>query len=264
MKKTRTTAYHPQGDGLVERYNRTLLEMLATCTRDHPASWESHLQKVCFAYNYSEQPTTGYSPSFLMFGREARLPIDFMVGAAPTTPVSPFQYAADLQAQLTAAYRQVREHMAVSHNCQKELYDRRVHGKPFAAGDMVWLHSPQVPVGQSKKLYCPWSGPYRIVTRLSDVTYRICSLNGCPTWRIVHFDRLKPCPMDICTEPAPPHTATVPTTPSPRHVGQEIVITPDLDQCSTAVEPPHPPHTDDNPPRRYPTRPRRPPDFLTV
>jgi len=51
IHKTRTTPYHPQGDGLVERFNRTLLSMLATTTRDHPATWETLLPKLCLAYN---------------------------------------------------------------------------------------------------------------------------------------------------------------------------------------------------------------------
>ena len=161
VKKTRTTAYHPQCDGLVERFNRTLLGMLATCARDHPSSWESRLQKVCFAYSSSEQPTTGYSPSFLMLGHESRLPIELTVGPAPTTPTSPSQYAVDLQTQLVTAYRNVLKHMATTHNLQKKLFDRRVHGMPYSVGDLVWLHSPQVPTGQSPKLYYPldWSLP---------------------------------------------------------------------------------------------------------
>ena len=51
--KTRTTPYHPQGDELVERFNRTLISMLATATADHSLDWEECLPKVCFAYNTS-------------------------------------------------------------------------------------------------------------------------------------------------------------------------------------------------------------------
>ena len=55
INKTRTTPYHPQCDGLVERFNRTLLNMLATCTEDHPGDWEQHIRKVCMVYNASIQ-----------------------------------------------------------------------------------------------------------------------------------------------------------------------------------------------------------------
>ena len=71
IKKTRTTPYHPQCDGLIEQFNRTLLSMLATCTDNHPFDWEKYLKKVCIAYNTSVQSPTGFTPFYLMFGRQA-------------------------------------------------------------------------------------------------------------------------------------------------------------------------------------------------
>ena len=63
IEKTRTTPYHPQGDGLVERTNRMMLNMLATVVKDHK-DWELHLRASCMAYNTSIQSTTGCSPFF--------------------------------------------------------------------------------------------------------------------------------------------------------------------------------------------------------
>ena len=83
INKTRTTPYHPQCDGLVEWFNRTLLHMLATCTEDHPGDWEQHIRKVCLAYNVSVHPSTGFLPFYLMFGRQAKLPIDLIYGTGP-------------------------------------------------------------------------------------------------------------------------------------------------------------------------------------
>lgn len=65
IRKSRTTPYHPQCDGLIERFNHTLLDMLATTCKDHPFDWEDHIRKVCMAYNTSTQSTTGYTPFFL-------------------------------------------------------------------------------------------------------------------------------------------------------------------------------------------------------
>ena len=68
IHKTRTTPYYPQSDGLVERFNRDMLAVLATCAKDNPLDWEKHVRKVCIAYNTSVQMSTGYTPFFLMFG----------------------------------------------------------------------------------------------------------------------------------------------------------------------------------------------------
>ena len=73
--KYKNLAYHHQGDGLVERSNRTLLSILSTVVDGHPQTW-SPLRAVCMAYNTSIQPTTGYLLFILMFGGKARLPID--------------------------------------------------------------------------------------------------------------------------------------------------------------------------------------------
>ena len=81
IKKARTTPYHPQCNGQVEHFNRTLLNMLATHCKDHPWDWEQHIRKV---YNTSVNSTTGYTPFYLMFGWQACLPIDLMYGAPPT------------------------------------------------------------------------------------------------------------------------------------------------------------------------------------
>ena len=67
INKSRTTPYHPQSDRLVERFNRTLLAMLATISEEKPFDWEGKLRSVCMAYNTSVHPTTGYSPFFYVW-----------------------------------------------------------------------------------------------------------------------------------------------------------------------------------------------------
>eukprot|EP00731_Ephydatia_muelleri_P002128 Em0001g2128a len=157
IEKTRTTAYHPQSDGLVERFNRTLRSMLTTCGRSHPFEWEDHIRKVCFAYNTSVQATTGYSPFFLMFGRQARLPIDLMYGTECGNAVTKTvpEYVTKLSEAFVEAYAAVRDTMGAKLQRQKEFYNKKVHGDPHKPGDFVLLFNPAVPKGGSRSFIAP-------------------------------------------------------------------------------------------------------------
>ena len=165
--------------------------MLATTTTNNPFEWEDRLHKVCFAYNTSVQASTGHTPFFLMFGRQAQLPIDlvYRTGNADT-PVN--EYALQLKEGLEDAYALVREKLNASHEHQKKYNDKHVHGDPFKIGDLVWMHNPVVPRGDSRKHHHPWTGPHLVVQVLSTSDYKVKSLRG-KTTRIVHFNRLKLC-----------------------------------------------------------------------
>jgi len=116
INKTRTILYHPQCDGLVERFNRTLLNMLATCVSDHPFDWEKHIRKVCMAYNSSIHSSTGHVPFYLLFGRQTRLPIDTMYGMGEQDEAqSPSEYANTLpDSSICLSKRTVGNHTLIS------------------------------------------------------------------------------------------------------------------------------------------------------
>ena len=169
--------------------------MLATTVHELSVEWDKCLKKVCMAYNTSVHPSTGFTPFFLMFGRQAKLPLDIIYGSTPTEPQPVHEYAKNLKRSLEDAYSRVREHLGTTVERQKEVYDLKVHGKAFEIGDLVWLHNPVVGRGMAKKLHCPWSGPFRIIKKLSSVVYRIQDTRRARKNRkVVHFDRLKPCP----------------------------------------------------------------------
>ena len=95
IKKCRTSPYHPQCDGLIERYNRTLLDMLATTSKGNPNDWEKFVRQVCFAYNTSIQASTGYMPYYLIYGHEVRLPIDLQFGTSFSDTLSSDLYVSN-------------------------------------------------------------------------------------------------------------------------------------------------------------------------
>ena len=109
------------------------------------------------AYNTSVQASTGYTPFFMMFGGQVRLPIDLMYGTGSHSEMPVSEYAAQLKQSLEDAYRLVRAKLAVSHEQWQVQYDKRIDGKPFKEGDLVRLHSAVLPKGQSKKLHHTWT-----------------------------------------------------------------------------------------------------------
>ena len=194
IHKTRTTPYHPQSDGLVERFNRTLRMLLTTHLDKLPEdTWDEHLPMLMLAYRSSVQETTGSTPFNLMFGREVQLPVELMLGKGPEPGTTHLEYIEQLRRKLEEAYEHVRERTNSEQKRQKHLYDRKVAGGRYSVGDMVWLHSPAIPRGKAAKFHRFWKGPYEVKKIISDVTYRIQSTTGSRRQRlVVHFNRLKP------------------------------------------------------------------------
>ena len=129
---------------MVERFNRTVVKMLATSISDlENDSWEEYLPKVCLAYNTCTHPTTGETPFLLMHGCQAHLSVDLMYGTKSTgTSVS--GYEKELGLKFLMAIEQTRKRTGSMQQLQRELYDKHIHGIPFETDNLVWLHNPAV------------------------------------------------------------------------------------------------------------------------
>lgn len=83
IAKSRTTPYHPAGNGSAERFNQTLLNLLRSLETERQNRWPEYLPELVHAYNNTMHSVTGYAPSFLMFGRHLQLHVDVDLGVGP-------------------------------------------------------------------------------------------------------------------------------------------------------------------------------------
>lgn len=193
IDKTRTTAYHPQSDGQVERFNRTLLSMLSKYVSENQRDWDVHLQKVMMGYRTSKHESTKFTPAYILFGRELRLPLDVQY-ELPDNSSSKYysEYVLNAKERFLRAYETVRDNISHAQKTMKDYYDRKAYGEEFSVGDRVWYFDPRVKKGRSTKLNRPWKGPYIVKKKISDLVYRI-QLEGTRVRKVVHFNKLKKC-----------------------------------------------------------------------
>ena len=148
LRKANTTAYHPKTDGLVERFNRTLLEMLSKTSSDTGRDWDINLPYVLFAYRVSAQPSTGESPFYLLYGRDARLPLEEVLA----TPVSRSfvgvdDYRAEFAAKMHEAWELARKHISRAQKRQKKQHDRNARPDSSSVGERVFVYMPSARTG---------------------------------------------------------------------------------------------------------------------
>ena len=191
IKKTRTTPYHPQSDGMVERFNKTLVRMLKSYINNHQSDWDEHLPFLTMAYRSAELETTGFSPNYLMLGREVSTPLDIMYEMPSSIRSIPEnQWAWALKEKLEEAYSYVRNHVPGAMFRQKSLHDLKLSWQKFNKDDEVYVYFPRYLPGQSPKLTNRWKGPFKILEKCTDATFKVnCGQRGKP--QVIHIDRMR-------------------------------------------------------------------------
>ena len=86
IDKTRTTPYHPQGNGQVERFNRVVADKISNYCAGKPHFWDMYSPYVMFVYNTTVHRTIGTTPYFMLFGKEAQYTIDLFYPEPPGDP----------------------------------------------------------------------------------------------------------------------------------------------------------------------------------
>ena len=194
IDQTRTTPWRPQSNGLVERMNRTLGAMLRQHVNENQENWDTLVELCTMAYRSSVHSVTGYTPNYLLFGRELPLPLDLVLRPPADQPDDSRTltgYVHDLRNRLWRVHHAARRKMGTRMRHQKRMYDRQRQDVQFAVGQGVWLYNETKKVGKSPKLMIKWEGPYGITARISSILYRVQKTRRSRP-RVVHVDKLRP------------------------------------------------------------------------
>ena len=172
IKRIRTTPYHSQTDGLVERFNGTLKGMLKKFVSKNQKDWDEYLPYLLFAYREVPQETTGFSPFELLYGRCVRGPLDVLredwTGDKETAvPVA--THIIEMRERLAEMTGLVAKHAAARQEKQKQQYDKNARSQSFQAGDQVLV---LLPVG-ANRLKLQWTGPFKVTRKVGVVDYEI-------------------------------------------------------------------------------------------
>jgi hypothetical protein len=187
-----TSAWHPAGNACVERVHRTLHKSLSHYINSSGSNWSTLLNFFVLSYNGTPHSATGYSPFYLMYGREVVLPTSQQLRVKLDPDLKHTDAAArleNLQKSLQLAYKIVGRNQQKAYERNKRYYDRNATVRHFEEGDVVYLHNPRGTGTLSRKFRMIWTGPYRIRRRTGQLNYAIESTDG--KEQVVHVNRLK-------------------------------------------------------------------------
>ena len=196
VQKLRTSPYHAQTNGQVERMNQTIIRMIGKLEQDKKAHWSEHLPEMFAAYNGTCSAVTGYSPYFLLFGRKSRMPVDCLF---PTLRDSPHQ--AKMEVSVAAMQKRLKEAFTVARHLasqeaarQRRYYDHKAGAVALQPGDVVMVCTDGF---VSKRKVKNWweDGGFIVESQLEDwPVYKVRCLTSDakqkPKYRILHRIRL--------------------------------------------------------------------------
>ena len=150
-EKSRTTPYHPQGNGMTERFNRSLLGMLGTLEPHQKSDWKSYIGPLVHAYNCTRHESTGFTPYSLMFGRDPNLPVDLTFGLVENNPKEPLsKYVEKLRKRLKSSFELATAAANKARAKQKVNYDLKARPADLVPGDRVLVRKMAFGEGKHK------------------------------------------------------------------------------------------------------------------
>ena len=159
IKQKFTSGYHPQTNGLTERFNRTIIDELAKSVNDDKDDWTEWLPAKVFAYNTTIQRSTGYAPFELIHTFFPRLPIDNEL-VEPPEAMKKKDWAERMHQQAEMMREDALKNQTLAAELQKKYYDHGLKPVQFEVGDLVRVYDPTAEGSKPMKFRNQWIGPY--------------------------------------------------------------------------------------------------------
>ena len=189
--KIESTTYHPQTNGLIERFWRKLKEDIGMfCTDPEMKDWDEGLQAITYAYNTSVKSGLGKSPMEILTGNKPRMPLEFFKLPKKKDLKEANEFLSKRVHLLRRIQKDICQVTAKERQKQKELYDKKTKPHSFQNGDLVYK-LVEVPMpGKPQKLQQKYEGPHRIVhlTATNAVIQVDCNPD---VTEIIHLNKLK-------------------------------------------------------------------------
>ena len=168
VRKSKTTPYHPQGNGQCERFNRTMHNLLRSLDGSKKRRWPDHIKELCFVYNCTPHSSTGYSPYFLYFGVEPTLPIDNLLGLSNKSEYNSLdEWVKNHHQSMLDAYQKACKRLEVKAEERRLRHERKVKPQDdIQPGTLVLLRKR---VTDRNKIQDVWSDiPYIVIKKCDE------------------------------------------------------------------------------------------------
>jgi len=194
-----TSAYHPQSNGLTERFNQTLCRALEKCVQETAYDWDRLIPPALFAYRTIKNRTTKYEPFYLLYGHAPTLPIELDVVTWPAMEISEEQFEDLVNRRVsevigTFADKKIKAagNIKNAQARQKRVHDRKVRIMTYKIDDMVLEYRSDLQNVHGDKFRNKWTGPHFIHRVLGNGSYILRTTSGeIRNNRPVHGNRLK-------------------------------------------------------------------------
>ena len=172
IKQYRSSAYHPESQGALERFHQTLKNLIRSYCFDTEKDWDEGIHLLLFAVREPVQESLGFSPFELVFDHSVHGPLKLLKEkflSNDETPLNLLQYVSDFRNRLSRTCEVARSNLKTSQGKMKARYDNHIIDRKFKPGDKVLALLP-IP---GRPLQARYFGPYTIDKKTSDLNYII-------------------------------------------------------------------------------------------